>query len=62
MVDCPCLIPFLREVVMEWILVLTLELSRIASRPVVPELDGRPTRIELVRPEDRPTRQERPRR
>lgn len=47
---------------MEWILVLALELSRIASRPVVPELDGRPTRIELVKPEDRPTRQERPRR
>jgi hypothetical protein len=41
---------------MEWILMLMMEINRLSARPVLAELEGRPTRIELERPEERPTR------
>ena len=45
---------------MTWIFLLMLELNRLALRPVIAEYDGRPTRVEIERPEDRPTRYIRP--
>lgn len=47
---------------MDWILMILIEINRISARPVLAEIDGRPTRIELERPEERPTRYIRPRR
>lgn len=47
---------------MEWILMLMMEINRLSARPVLAELEGRPTRIELERPEERPTRYIRPKR
>jgi hypothetical protein len=47
---------------MDLIFWIALELTRLASRPVIAEIDGRPTRIELVRPDDRPMRLGRPQR
>lgn len=47
---------------MDLILMILLEINRLSARPVLAELEGRPTRIELERPEERPTRYIRPRR
>jgi hypothetical protein len=54
--------PTFFEVHMTLILWIVMEMSRVAARPVVAEVEGRPTRVELVRPDDRPTRDIRPRR
>lgn len=47
---------------MELVFWILMEMSMLAARPVVPEMDGRPTRIEMVRPDVRPSRIQRPRR
>jgi len=47
---------------MDFVLWILIEINRISARPVLAEVDGRPTRIELERPEERPTRYVRPRR
>ena len=44
------------------VLWIHLEINRISARPVLAEIDGRPTRVELERPDERPTRYIRPRR
>lgn len=53
---------FFLRCAMNWILMILIEINRISARPVLAEIDGRPTRIELERPEERPTRYIRPRR
>jgi len=55
-------LPFFLRCAMVLVLWLLLEINRISARPVLAEIDGRPTRIELERPDERPTRYIRPRR
>jgi len=47
---------------MVFVLWILLEINRISARPVLAEIDGRPTRIELEQSDERPTRYIRPRR
>jgi len=57
-----CSLPLFLRRAMIFVLWILLELNRISARPVLAEIDGRPTRIELERPDERPTRYIRPRR
>ncbi len=57
-----CSLPLFLRFAMVLVLWILLEINRISARPVLAEIDGRPTRIELERPDERPTRYIRPRR
>jgi len=57
-----CSLPLFLRCAMVFVLWILLEINRISARPVLAEIDGRPTRIELEQSDERPTRYIRPRR